>query len=88
MGNLGNAMARNMKIQPGRNPYGLVLVQSAQHLQKNVIPSLWQFSTVTLPMWWMSNLENAMVRNMKLRPGRNPYDLVLVHTICTTLAGK
>ena len=40
MSNLGNAMARNMKIRPGRNPYGLVLVQSAQHLQKNVIPSL------------------------------------------------
>ena len=40
MCNLGNSMARNMKIRPGRNPYGLVLVQSAQHLQKNVIPSL------------------------------------------------
>ena len=43
MGNLGNAMTRNMKIRPGRNPYGLILEQSAQHLQKNVIPSLWQF---------------------------------------------
>ena len=40
MSHLGNAMARNMKIQPGINPYGFVLVQSAQHLQKNVIPSL------------------------------------------------
>ena len=29
MSHLGNAMARNMKIQPGRNPYGFVLVQSA-----------------------------------------------------------
>ena len=32
--NLGNAMARNMKIWPGRNPYGLVLVQSAQLCRK------------------------------------------------------
>ena len=32
---LGNAMARNMKTRPGRNPYLLVLVQAAQHLQKN-----------------------------------------------------
>ena len=28
-------MARNMKIRPGRNPYELVLVQSAQHLQES-----------------------------------------------------
>ena len=69
-----------MKIQPGRNPYGLVLVQSAQHLQKNVIPSLWQCSTVTLQKWWMSNLGNAMARNMKSRPGRNTYELVLVQS--------
>ena len=80
MGNLGNAMARNMKIRPGRNPYGLVLVQSAQHLQKNVIPSLWQCSTVTLQKWWMSILGNAMARNMKSRPGRNPYELLLVQS--------
>ena len=80
MCNLGNSMARNMKIRPGRNPYGLVLVQSAQHLQKNVIPSLWQSSTVTLQMWWMSNLGNAMARNMKSRPGRNTYELVLVQS--------
>ena len=33
--NLGNAIARNMKLWPGRNPYELVLVQSAQHLQKS-----------------------------------------------------
>ena len=69
-----------MKIQPGRNPYGFVLVQSAQHLQKNVIPSLWQCSTVTLQKWWMSILGNAMARNMKTRPGRNPYELRLVQS--------
>ena len=69
-----------MKIQPGRNPYGFVLVQSAQHLQKNVIPSLWQCSTVTLQKWWMSILGNAMARNMKSRPGRNPYELLLVQS--------
>ena len=69
-----------MKIQPGINPYGFVLVQSAQHLQKNVIPSLWQCSTVTLQKWWMSILGNAMARNMKTRPGRNPYELVLVQS--------
>ena len=33
-------MARNMKIRPGRNPYGLGLVQSARLLKENVIPSL------------------------------------------------
>ena len=32
---LGNAMARNMKSRPGRNPYELLLVQSAWNLQKN-----------------------------------------------------
>ena len=32
--NLGNAMARNMKIRPGRNSYGLVLVQSAYNMCK------------------------------------------------------
>ena len=35
MSNFGNAMARNMKIRSVRNPYELVLVQSAQHLQES-----------------------------------------------------
>ena len=36
--------------------------------------------TVTLQMWWMSNFGNAMARNMKIRSGRNPYELVLVQS--------
>ena len=51
---------------------------TAFHALITTIPALWQRSTVTLQKWWIEYLGNAMARNMKTRPGRNPYLLVLV----------